>query len=725
MANNVIQYIIEIKEKAKGQTQKIGAAFNKVNADARKLATTSKQLTRNIADIRGELAAAERKRSFSNTVTDIKKCNTNIKTLNKELNRLQNLPPNSFFSRLKRAATAFTGLSVRDMGITYLAMKVRRFTAESIKLFDVQQKAEAQVKATLDSVGFTAGRTFSQITKQAADLQKKTTFGDETILKMQSQLLTFKAIRGKIFDQATPLILDYATKMGKDLQTSVVLIGKALNDPVKGITGLRRVGINLLESQQEEIKKLVAAGDLEAAQLVLLSELQTRFGGSAEAAALAGLGPMQQLRNAWNDLREKIGGVVLRVLNHVIPAAKSVITWMSENGRTLKTVAKTLITVTAATVAFKVAHWAVIITTGLFTGLLKAKNVVLALVTGGLTKAKIAMLAFNKATKANVIGIVVAGITAAATAFSLFGKRTNATSKALNDAKKAASDYYAQERSQLDMIFAKLRETNPKSAERNRLVNELMQMYPEMNRKQLDELRNTNNLAAAYETLAASIAKKARVKGMESSLEKLSVQTATVDMAIENFINNKLNRSNFKSDDEYYLARNNLRNEVIGNLPHSGTIMGEYKDSDYKDGLKSELYKFLKNNKLIVQKSVGTMGVIIPFDSDEYKASKKAYKEIANVQKFLSSYMFEPMGSGGSGGSAILNGGGETNAVDSITAGGKSVKNFNITINDGLIKQVDNHFASTNENPATAGDFMWAFSQALQMMLNDINYTAK
>jgi VCBS repeat-containing protein len=63
-------------------------------------------------------------------------------------------------------------------------------------------------------------------------------------------------------------------------------------------------------------------------------------------------------------------------------------------------------------------------------------------------------------------------------------------------------------------------------------------------------------------------------------------------------------------------------------------------------------------------------------------------------------------------------------AVDSIAAGGKSVKNFNITINDGLIKEVQNHFNSSNDNPETAGDFMWQMSNALQMMLNDINYAA-
>ncbi|MDR3326909.1 MAG: hypothetical protein LBT04_02055 [Prevotellaceae bacterium] len=65
-----------------------------------------------------------------------------------------------------------------------------------------------------------------------------------------------------------------------------------------------------------------------------------------------------------------------------------------------------------------------------------------------------------------------------------------------------------------------------------------------------------------------------------------------------------------------------------------------------------------------------------------------------------------------------------SSSSNSISEGGKSVKNFNIVINDGLIKHVDNHFASTNESPQSAGDFMWQLSQALQMILNDVNYAA-
>ncbi|HPY81598.1 MAG TPA: hypothetical protein PK548_07160, partial [Bacteroidales bacterium] len=62
---------------------------------------------------------------------------------------------------------------------------------------------------------------------------------------------------------------------------------------------------------------------------------------------------------------------------------------------------------------------------------------------------------------------------------------------------------------------------------------------------------------------------------------------------------------------------------------------------------------------------------------------------------------------------------------ETISAGGKNVKNFNITINDGLVNGVKNYFNSSNDNPDTASDFMWRLSNALQLIVNDVNYAAE
>lgn len=63
-----------------------------------------------------------------------------------------------------------------------------------------------------------------------------------------------------------------------------------------------------------------------------------------------------------------------------------------------------------------------------------------------------------------------------------------------------------------------------------------------------------------------------------------------------------------------------------------------------------------------------------------------------------------------------------SDASTKISSGGKNIKNINITINDGLVHGVQNYFNSSDEDPDTASDFMWRLANALQLVVNDVNY---
>jgi hypothetical protein len=95
--------------------------------------------------------------------------------------------------------------------------------------------------------------------------------------------------------------------MGQDLKSSAVQLGKALNDPVKGITALTRVGVSFTQQQIEQVKQLAAANQMYEAQKIVLDEVAAQFGGQAQAAAQTFGGQIKQLGNAWSDAKEKIG----------------------------------------------------------------------------------------------------------------------------------------------------------------------------------------------------------------------------------------------------------------------------------------------------------------------------------------------------------------------------------------------------------------------------------
>jgi len=143
------------------------------------------------------------------------------------------------------------------------------------------QQAVAQLEATLKSTGRYTPELAQNLTGYAAELQKITTYGDEAIISMQSLLLTFTRIGGDEFTRAQMAVLNVATALKTDLKTAALQVGKALNDPILGMTALSRTGIQFSEAQKATVKELMAVNDIAGAQKVILAELETQFGGSA------------------------------------------------------------------------------------------------------------------------------------------------------------------------------------------------------------------------------------------------------------------------------------------------------------------------------------------------------------------------------------------------------------------------------------------------------------
>ena len=196
-----------------------------------------------------------------------------------------------------------------------LTLPIVAMGAASVKAFDTQQKAIAQVEAGLISTGQAAGFTSKELQKMASDLQANTLFGDEVILKdATAQLLTFTNISGEQFARTQKAALNLATRLDGDLKSASIQLGKALNDPVANLSALSRSGIQFSKDQKEVIKSLAETGRLSEAQTIILDELEKQYGGAAEAARLAGLGPFQALQMVLSDLSEEFGALIMENL---------------------------------------------------------------------------------------------------------------------------------------------------------------------------------------------------------------------------------------------------------------------------------------------------------------------------------------------------------------------------------------------------------------------------
>ncbi|WP_323764596.1 hypothetical protein [Marinovum sp.] len=222
-----------------------------------------------------------------------------------------------------------TGRAMRNIGAGMSAGVTAPLTLlgkQSLQLYQTQAEAEAKVAQAIRSTGGAAGYTEDQLKGMAGALQNVTTFGDEDILaNVTAPLLTFTKVQGEVFDRAQANVLDMATLLKMDLKSASVLVGKALNDPVKGISALSRSGVQFSDSQKEVIKQLVTTGDVAGAQALILKELETQFKGQAAAIAQTPMGKWEQLSNAIGDIKEELGAEIVPFLDPLADQVKKAV----------------------------------------------------------------------------------------------------------------------------------------------------------------------------------------------------------------------------------------------------------------------------------------------------------------------------------------------------------------------------------------------------------------
>lgn len=302
----------KIKVHGKNAFTTLSNHFNVLNSSAKKVGLSIEQIDKELKLLNA------RKIKLHIDDSELTQVNKSIMALNAQRNMLQNKGVTG------RVAGGKSSSSMLKYGLYGAAIagayKVGRFISSSVGDYNEQAQQEAQLAAGIESTGGVAGKTVSGLRSQAEFLQGKTLYGDEQTEGAQKILLTFTKVRGEIFDKSIPLMQDMATRMGTDLPSAALQLGKALNDPVIGVTALQRAGVQLDKQQKEQVKKFVELGDLQSAQAIILKELQVEFAGSAEAAARAGTGGLTVLKNKIGDLKENIGEVVYKGIG---PMAKA------------------------------------------------------------------------------------------------------------------------------------------------------------------------------------------------------------------------------------------------------------------------------------------------------------------------------------------------------------------------------------------------------------------
>ena len=242
---------------------------------------------------------------------------SDIKRAMRELGKLGNVADDQH-SRLgglgKTAGVALVA------GLAAAGAATIAFGKASVDAAQDAQVADARYAAVAKSMGYVDG-AYAGATKRAGEyatsLSKQIGVEDESIKAVQAKILTFKAVgdtvnqAGGAFDRATKAAYDMAAAGFGTAEGNATQLGKALQDPIKGVASLAKSGVTFTQAEKDKMKALVESGQAAKAQEMILKAVETQTGGTAAATATSAA----KMKVSFGELEEKVGASLLPVLS--------------------------------------------------------------------------------------------------------------------------------------------------------------------------------------------------------------------------------------------------------------------------------------------------------------------------------------------------------------------------------------------------------------------------
>lgn len=208
------------------------------------------------------------------------------------------------------------------------------FAKESFAGAIEAQKGMDKLSASITRLGDNTPVTMDAALGLADQFKNLVGGSDDVVLAMTNVGLRFNQIGKETFPRFIESSADLAATLGIDGPRAAEILGKTLQDfstDGAGALGrLKAAGVALTDQQEEQIKKMIEAGDVAGAQKVLLDALAETTGGAAAAAAGTFAGQMAIFQETVADAGEGVAMSLLPALTQlageVLPQLTPVLT---------------------------------------------------------------------------------------------------------------------------------------------------------------------------------------------------------------------------------------------------------------------------------------------------------------------------------------------------------------------------------------------------------------
>jgi len=215
--------------------------------------------------------------------------------------------------RGRSLSNRFSLLNTKTLAYSASVAALSTITTSSVRKFAEFEQQMFRIESLLQATGNASGLTADEIGEMARRIGKDTLASAGDVRAASGIVLTFKSITSGTFEKVLELSQDLAAVMGTNIRSSALQLSKALEDPVRGLTALRRSGVSFTESQQEMIKTMVESGHQSRAQGFILETLSKQIGGAGKGEGKGLAGSIDLVTENWSrflEITAKTSGVV-------------------------------------------------------------------------------------------------------------------------------------------------------------------------------------------------------------------------------------------------------------------------------------------------------------------------------------------------------------------------------------------------------------------------------
>lgn len=234
-------------------------------------------------------------------------------------------------------------------GIAFAAISAGALS--SVKSAEEAAVANNRLSQVYESMGY--GDLAQGAIDYAAALQAQLGIDEDLTKSSMAKLATFEdvAASAELMEAATLTAANMSAAGFGDMESVSIGLGKALQDPIKGMTLLTKQGSLTKDEQAKIAEQFEKTGDKAAAQDSILAALEKQTGGVAESTATAS----DKMGLALGEIGEAVGTILLPAFEALTPLVEQFATWATDNAPAITIIGGVIAALAGTIIALNVA----------------------------------------------------------------------------------------------------------------------------------------------------------------------------------------------------------------------------------------------------------------------------------------------------------------------------------------------------------------------------------